>query len=397
MKKTGPGFKTALQDNKMKVANITLDARLAGPQLSIVRVGKILRDHHQIETVVILPKKGSGKFVRILKQHQIDFTTLWLNKLSKRPLNMALWLITFIPQVFLLSRAIKKLRVDLIHCSGSWQFKGIIAGKLAGKKIIWHMNDSKIPRMVRIIFKRLNRWADGFIFTGGRVKKYYQNLIKGKVIERVINAPVDADHYNPRKPVEASFLKNQPGLKIITLANVNPVKGIENFVEAAVGLSKRFDNLQFYVIGGLLKSQKKYIRRIRQLILDNHLENFDLSGFCDDVRSVLKDADIYVCTSISEASPMSVWEAMAMEKPVVSTDVGSVSVYIKNGENGFVVPVGDSDKIAERIGYLVEHPRERTRFGKKAREMVENYLDNSKTATRYADIYREVQTSGSTD
>ena len=55
--------------------------------------------------------------------------------------------------------------------------------------------------------------------------------------------------------------------------------------------------------------------------------------FIIDEPSFLKSGDIFVYTSISESGPMAVWEAMAMGKPIVTTDVGSVSQYLKNEEN----------------------------------------------------------------
>ena len=52
-----------------------------------------------------------------------------------------------------------------------------------------------------------------------------------------------------------------------------------------------------------------------------------------------------------------------MSKPIVSTDVGDVPLYVHNRENGYVVPVGDSAQLADRVLQLLREPSLRTKFG----------------------------------
>ena len=87
---------------------------------------------------------------------------------------------------------------------------------------------------------------------------------------------------------------------------------------------------------------------------------------------------------------MTVLEAMAMEKAIVSTDVGLVSTYLKDGETGFVVPVKDPVSMAEKVKILVENPDLRESFGKKARQTVQKELDISITAGKHKAFYEKV-------
>ena len=91
---------------------------------------------------------------------------------------------------------------DIIHCSGgSWQFKGIIAGKLAGSKTLWHLNDTSMPTFFRWIFRLIApKFADGLIVAGKRVKDYYvERLSLGNIPVIECLPPVNTDLFDPSK------------------------------------------------------------------------------------------------------------------------------------------------------------------------------------------------------
>ena len=71
------------------------------------------------------------------------------------------------------------------------------------------------------------------------------------------------------------------------------------------------------------------------------IKNIDFPGKVDDARGYLSIFDVFLCTSVSESGPMTLWEAMSMQKAVVSTDVGDVKDYLSSGKSGEVVSVGD--------------------------------------------------------
>ena len=62
------------------------------------------------------------------------------------------------------------------------------------------------------------------------------------------------------------------------------------------------------------------------------------------MRPLLKRFDVYVCSSKAESSPISVWEAMSMAKPIVSTSVGDVPLYVQNEHNGYIVEIENTNQ-----------------------------------------------------
>jgi glycosyltransferase involved in cell wall biosynthesis len=374
----------------MKICNIIEEGRLGGPQIRIAEVAKDLKKHN-VDTTVVYPKYQSDAFKRKLYEYNVKAVCLPLHKITKEIKHLIKYIIYFFFELILLYRFFKKENFDIIHCSGgSWQYKGIIAGKLAGSKTLWHLNDTEMPLFIRFIFKFIALYfADSIIVAGKRVKTFYVDelgLRKKSVFE--IQAPVDTMHFNPKLAEPDEKLSRYDGIKIIMVGNLNPKKGAEYFIQMAYNLNKLYDNLHFFIVGLHLKSQKAYLEKLNNLKNDLCLQNVIFYGASHDVRSVLKASDIYVCSSIAEASPMSVWEAMSMGKAVVSTDVGDVSCFIKNNVNGFIVPIKDADSLADKVNILIIRRELRKNFGKKARESVRKYLDIKIAVKKHVDAYR---------
>ena len=120
------------------------------------------------------------------------------------------------------------------------------------------------------------------------------------------------------------------------------------------------------------------------------MKNFLFINAREDVRSILKSMDIYVCTSKNESSPLSVWEAMSMEKAIVSKDVGDVSKFIKNGVNGFIVKASNSNDLAKSVKNLILDPKLRKKFGKKSRQIAKNKLDLKVCGKLHSIAYKSI-------
>ncbi|SNR92339.1 glycosyltransferase [Desulfurobacterium atlanticum] len=73
------------------------------------------------------------------------------------------------------------------------------------------------------------------------------------------------------------------------------------------------------------------------------------AGFRSDIEKILQAADYFVLSSNSEGIAGALLQAMASGKVVISTLAGGIGEYLKDGENGFAVPVGDVDGLADRM------------------------------------------------
>jgi glycosyltransferase involved in cell wall biosynthesis len=196
--------------------------------------------------------------------------------------------------------------------------------------------------------------------------------------------------FSPDHAAPDQKISSHSGINILSVGNINPWKGFEYFLYAAMQLNKNYSFLNYWVVGPCFSSQKKYFRLLKKIRHDSCLENFMFYGNCRDVRSVLKSADIYLCCSIAEASPSSVWEAMAMGKSIVAADVGDIGQFIRDGYNGFIVPPRDFTAMADKIAILVDDADLRKKFGKRARETALGYLDAKWSVQGHCTAYTQI-------
>ena len=147
-------------------------------------------------------------------------------------------------------------------------------------------------------------------------------------------------------------------------------------------------DLTFIVSGRPLSSQVLYYQKLKALVSKLKINNIHFIGFSNNVPSLLKSVDIYICASVTEGSPISVWEAMSMGIPVVTTDVGDVKEYIKDGISGFVVPVKNVGLLSNRVNKLILSEKLREICSNNSRNIAVKHFDSNITAKEIEKYYR---------
>lgn len=374
------------------VANIIEEGRVGGPQWRMVRVaGELERSFH---TVIFMPKTNSDRFQELCTSKHIPFKVTTLTGVTKRWLILAKYSIFFPHEIAILARALKHSSIDLVHVSGgSWQYKGIIAARVVGVPVIWHLNDTEMPALIRIAFRLVQPLASGFIFASERSRQYYS----GKLDERpraLIPATVDVDSFNPEHDFEEDTQLNATmgnSWVLGVVANINPVKGLETAILALSALVQKGKDVRLLIVGPVFDTQESYYQQLLALAQTHGIDDrVHWAGARSDTRPLFSLMDVYVCSSRAESSPMSVWEAMAMSVPVVSTNVGDVPIHVLEGESGFIVPVGDHQSMADRVEILLSDESFRKRCGAEARKVAIANFSVKKVAEMTANFYKEV-------
>ena len=114
-----------------------------------------------------------------------------------------------------------------------------------------------------------------------------------------------------------------------------------------------------------------------------------ITGYRDDIHKVLPDLDIFMFPTLSEASPLSVLEAMSCELPVVISKVGGVPEIVSDGITGVLVPPRDSKAFANAVIDLIRSPEKRISMGKEARKKVTEKFDIKITLDRVEGVIEE--------
>ncbi len=274
-----------------------------------------------------------------------------------------------ISSILKLSKFIREINPQIVHCNNlKSNLIGSFAGRLARKKVIWHIRDryesDYLPMPVVSVLRLLARYVPHGVVANSQSTLETVKLPAGKpswVIYSGIRLPVERPDRHFGSPV-----------RIGMVGRIAPWKGQHIFLEAASEVAKRFADTEFVVIGAALFGEDDYTNQVKQRANQPDLEGRVLwEGFRDDVINAIDSLDIVVHASVT-AEPFGqvVVEGMAMKKPVIATAGGGVLEIIQDGENGFLVPMNDSHAMAETICRVLANPDESTQIGRKARQRV---------------------------
>lgn len=150
---------------------------------------------------------------------------------------------------------------------------------------------------------------------------------------RVIYNPMNIHDIKEKANDSTQILKHSDGLKIVAVGNLLPVKGYDLLFEACEILKNKNVDFHLTVLGeGFLREE---LERLIQN-LDLH-DNITLKGFVRNPYPYVKDADIYVMTSVSEGLPTALCEALILGKPSLTVNVPGCREVVGNSEYGILV------------------------------------------------------------
>jgi glycosyltransferase involved in cell wall biosynthesis len=102
-------------------------------------------------------------------------------------------------------------------------------------------------------------------------------------------------------------------------------------------------------------------------------DRFVFAGFRRDVAATLSAFDLSVFPSLWEGTPLTVFEALAMGKPIIATDADGLLDVLTDTHDAVIVPRRDADALASKIVWALDHPSERARLSAAARQTARQY------------------------
>ena len=112
------------------------------------------------------------------------------------------------------------------------------------------------------------------------------------------------------------------------------------------------------------------------------------AGKREDIPQILSGIDIFALSSSVEGSPAVIKEALIMEKPVVSTNVGGISEIIQNGVTGILVPPHNPEALANGILDVINNRNKFLEMTKKGKQVIINKFSETKLAELTAEVYQ---------
>ena len=305
----------------------------------------------------------------------------------KRRSKWALW--AWWPLIELLRRE----QVDILHAhkfgSNVW---GALIGRLA-----------RVP----VVLAHEQSWASArFSAAGPRFRSFVDRELIGRcsdVFFAVSRADrrrmVDVEGVNPRRicvmpnavpassptghDVRAELAIPRSAPVVVTVCQLRPEKALEVLVDAAEEVRASVPDLRVLIAGDGPEEE-----RLREQIAAADLgETVLLLGTRRDVPDLLSAADIAVCCSDFEGTPLSVMEYMAAGKPVVATRVGGLPEMIDDGVHGLLVERRDASGLAHALSELIGQRARASEMGKRSRQRQQREFDLATTTRDLEELY----------
>jgi glycosyltransferase involved in cell wall biosynthesis len=206
---------------------------------------------------------------------------------------------------------------------------------------------------------------------------------------------VDTDIFSLRRinrtSIRALLGLNEETVTIGFVGRFSPGKGHEELLAAAGILSKKFANIRFLVVGEASHGEERYEQKIRALARSLELEKtVTFLGYRTDIPELMAAFDIFAFPSHAESFGVVLIEAMAMERPVVSTNCDGVLDIVVDEETGLYVHPRNSAELAEGLARLTRDASLRERMGKAGRKRVERLFDQRTQMNKLEDLYFEL-------
>jgi glycosyltransferase involved in cell wall biosynthesis len=335
---------------------------------------------------------GSGQLKREIED--LDISVFSLNLKGPKDFFGAFW------QLFDL---VKQRCPDVIHTQLFWaDFYGRLVGRFCGVKFLVSTVQSAVYEpdnfylysfKRKIIDRTLDRYfTTRFVAVSEFAKK---SMVKRLGIKQekitVIPNSIDVCNFVPCENGEREKIKKELDLLgkdivLLTVGRLNPAKGHHFLIEAIWKLKQSFPDLILLVAGdGPIKEDL--------ILLKNNLglnEHIRFLGERQDIRKLLIASDIFVLPTLSEGLPVSLLEAMAMQKICLASRIEAVEEIIDEEINGFLFEPGNSNDLAKVLFHLLSLGNKISHIAKRARENVLQRYESLKVAQKLENLYKEI-------
>tara|TARA_B100000963_G_C22463002_1_gene596548 strand:+ start:58 stop:933 length:876 start_codon:yes stop_codon:yes gene_type:complete len=233
-------------------------------------------------------------------------------------------------------------------------------------QILW------LNHLLQFLYRISMRRVEKVFFQNPDDETLFQNLGIIKTSDQksvVVNGSgVDLKKFNI-----ASFPKK---IQFLLIARLLGDKGVREYFKAAKAVRKNHPDIKFGLVGWI----DNHPDAISKKELDDSIDAGDIFfyGRMDDVKPAISESSVYVLPSYREGTPRTVLEAMAMGRPIITTDAPGCKETVKDGINGYIVKVKSSQALVEAMLCFIEQPELIESMGNSSRKIAEEKYDVDK-------------------
>lgn len=315
-----------MEKNKIKIAYSTSNFDTSGSGKVIYDLSKFL-DSSKFD-IEIICKNSKGSFFKEVERLEKPIHFFQFNQ-PYRPY------FTLLNRISSYRKFIKSNKYDIVH---SWYWSSdwteALAVRLAGSRYIY---TKKSMSWGGIHWKIKSFFSNFIIMTNNEMDVFFPS----KKNKTIIPFGVDTDYLKPERKIAS---QKKATFKIITVANLVPLKAIEDVLKA-IQLINKVD-IEFSIIGD---NDNDYGQFLQGLVIELNLERqVSFLGKQLDIKKLLNQADLYIISSQREGLPVALLEAMSMAVPVLGSDIAGIR-FVLNDFSNLLFEQGNEKELANKI------------------------------------------------
>jgi glycosyltransferase involved in cell wall biosynthesis len=341
--------------------------------------------------------KDTGFKVRVEKPFQASTIGRSLPSILRRLIRLPVnYFRMMTSRVIAWRRILKQEDADILHLNNTFStdHDALIAAKSLGVPVVCHVRGIEVNISLNAIF--LSRYIDKIIAISNAVKT---NLLEQGVSDRSIRLIYDGiKEERITDGVKQGYLfskyKLQPSHTIFgVVGNIKPWKGQQLLVEAAAQLKQKYNNFYCFLVGDI--TDKTYHDEILNLIGKYGLEDHVIiTGYQKKVADFVNSFDIFVHTSVEpEPFGIVIIEALALQKPVIVSNIGAPQEIIEDGKSGLLFDIESVPDLVEKLDALIKDEHRRKMLGEQGYHRFRDNFTIKINVDAICDVYQEVLTS----
>lgn len=342
------------------------------PRFRGALIQEMIKNNHEV--IVAAPEEGYEEEIKALGA---EFRQLQFNRVGTNP-------VQDIGLMFRIYKLIKEIKPDqMFLCTVKPVIYGSIAAKLAGIKNIYSMltglghpfmaetlKGKIVSSIVKMLYSIALKFNEKIIFQNPDDAKEFidKKLTSSKKCEVVSGSGINLEEFKFSKVREKPIF--------LMIARIIEEKGVKEYINAARAIKKQYPNAKIQLLGQYdLNPTALKEEDLKPYIED---ESIEYLGTTKDVRPYIEQSTIYVLPSYREGTPRSVLEAMAMGRPILTTDAPGCKETVKEGINGFMVPIKDTQALVDKMIWFIENINQVQEMGQASYQYCKERYDVNK-------------------
>ncbi len=293
-----------------------------------------------------------------------------------------------------LAREVRSFRPDVLHAHDyKTNILSVVLGRWFRIPVVTTLHGYGLTSGRLALYYRLEKWAlrrmNRIVSVSPDLDQYLHDLKIPAIRRTVIENAIDVNTYRRRYTVdEAKARLGLPPQRLLVagVGRLQPEKNFGSLIDAAVQLYGQGLDFDLAIIGdGPLREA------LQRQILEHGVESrVRLLGHRSDMIELFQAIDVFVLSSIREASPNVLLEAMAMGTPVVSTRVAGTPRIVSDGENGLLVTPNDTGGLGTAIANLLRNGHLRAKFSQTGRTTIEQEYSFDRRMKKMRALYDQI-------